>query len=86
MIFAVAYLSFDKKRLQHKILHKHILNIGIYLCHGIYILFHSFSAYANLASTPLIKAGELSCPNFFANSTASLIATPVGISSSYFIS
>ena len=32
------------------------------------------------------KAGEESWPNFFASSTASLIATPVGISSSYRIS
>ena len=42
--------------------------------------------HESFANTPLTNDGDSSVPNFFASSTASLIATGFGISSSYFIS
>lgn len=85
MVFAIAYLSLDVQILQQEILCKHPSDIGIDLSDCIHIL-HVITFYANFASTPFTKEAEESCPNFFASSTASLIATPVGMSSSYSIS
>lgn len=85
MIFAVTDLTFYRNGLQHKILREHIFNVRINLCNCIYIL-HPTRPYTNLASMPLTKPEEASCPNFLASSTASLIATPAGTSSSNTIS
>lgn len=85
MIFAIADLSLNPDCLQHKILREHIFNVRINLCNCIYIL-HPTRPYTNLASMPLTKPEEASCPNFLASSTASLIATPAGTSSSNTIS
>ena len=78
VILAITDLSGHGNLPQHEILCKHIFNIGIDLSYRIHI-----SSHTNFANTPLINAGELSAAYFFANSTASLIATPAGISSSY---
>lgn len=85
MIFAVTDFSLYRKGLQHKILREHIFNVSVYLSYRIYIL-HIDCLYTNLANMPFTNPEEASCPNFLASSTASLIATPAGTSSSNIIS
>ena len=77
MILAIGYFTSNTDMMKHKILCKHVLYIIVNLSYRIYIFCH-----ANLARTPLTNAGVPSLPYFFANSTASLMETFVGILSS----
>ena len=90
MILAVGNLPLDADVSQKEILVKHVLDIGIDLSHRIYILHGMLlfrgSSYAIFPRTPLINPAVSSPPFCFPSSTASLMATPVGISSSYFSS
>ena len=85
MVFAVGYFAFDVHAAEQKILGKHIFDVAVYLGNGVGVdVLHSF--FPIFPRIPLIKAGESSPPNFFASSTASLMATPTGTSSSNSIS
>ena len=86
MIFAVGYFPLYAYVSEHKVLRKHIFYIIVYLTNGIYVFIHFYKFYTNLANTPFTKDAESSVPNFFASSTASLIDTLTGISSSNLIS
>ena len=81
VILTVRHFPLDADLVQHKILCEHVLDVCIYLTDRIDIFSHT-----SFASTPLINAGDSSVPYFLAGSTASLMATPTGTSSSYFIS
>src|SRR5699024_3235522 len=86
VVFTVADFPLDPDLLQQEILGKHIFNIGIYLLNRINALSHHCSSLATAPRIPLIKEADSSWPNFFASSTASLMATFTGTSSSYFSS
>src|SRR5699024_7326675 len=86
MVFTVGHLALHIDPVQHEILVKHILYIGIYLPYRIDVFHPCDSSSASFPSIPFTKAGLPLPPNFLASSTASLMATPVGISSSHFIS
>ena len=77
MILTVRDLSFDADLVKHKVLREHILNIVINLSYGIYIACH-----ASFAKIPFTKDAESSVPYFLASSTASLMDTATGMSSS----
>ena len=81
VILAITDLSGHGNLPQHEILCKHIFDVSIDLTYRICVFSHAI-----FAKTPFTNAGELSVPYLFANSTASLIATFVGISSSNLIS
>lgn len=57
MVFAVRDFPFHIDAVHHKILGKHILNVGIDLAYRIYILCHT-----SFARIPFIKEGESSVP------------------------
>src|SRR5699024_5070188 len=84
MILTVRYFAFYIDPFQHKVLVKHIFYIGIYLSYRINAV-HKASL-ATFPKIPLIKEAESSPPNTLLISTASLMATFTGTSSSYFIS
>ena len=86
MVFTVGHLTLHINPVQHKILVEHILYIRIHLPHRVNIFHPCGSASASFPSIPFTKEGLASPPNFLASSTASFIATPVGISSSHFSS
>ena len=81
MIFAVGNLSPDINPLQKEILGEHVFDIGIYLADAVDVLLLSH-CLASFPRIPLIKEELSFSPKFLASSTASLMATPTGISSS----
>ena len=81
VVLTIGYLTLDADMVKQEVLSEHIFYIVIDLSYGIHILRHT-----NFAKTPFTKEAESSVPYFFASSTASLIATAAGISSSFKIS
>ena len=81
MVFTIGNLSPDIDPLQKEILGEHILDIRVYLADTVYIPLR-FHCRASFPRIPLIKEELSFSPKLLASSTASLIATPTGISSS----
>ena len=81
MVFAVGDLSPDINPFQKEILGKHVFDIVIYLADAVDVLLLSH-CLASFPRIPLIKEALSFSPKLLASSTASLMATPTGISSS----
>ena len=81
MVFTVGNLSPDIDPLQKEILSEHIFDIRVYLADAVNIPL-CFHCRASFPRIPLIKEELSFSPKLLASSTASLIATPTGISSS----